>query len=234
MADRTRISRRDVERAILTLGASLLADCATYRSSCPADARRDDPFEGYQFRYLSKLQAVTIAAATEIMVGDCPPVISAVEVAKRADQFLDRIRSVPTARMRVALTALEEFGGILSTLNLKVFSAASLEERRAVLDRLVRASGPRARHHSRHQDAYGVSVLTHMPVYADRSGSSSSSIDRGLAPFAQTGCLIPSQRASDERGDKGGKVDVVVIGSGAAGSVMAYRSRPQRPPGGRA
>ena len=141
MADRTRISRRDVELAILTLGASLLADCATYRSSCPADARRDDPFEGYQFRYLSKLQAVTIAAATEIMVGDCPPVISAVEVAKRADQFLDRIRSVPTARMRVALTALEEFGGILSTLNLKVFSAASLEERRAVLDRLVRASG---------------------------------------------------------------------------------------------
>lgn len=154
-------SRRDFEKALLAYAASFLCGCATYRAACPEERKDGDPFEGYELRYLTRVQAIAVAAAAEVMLSDCPLVISAIEVAKRADQFLDGIRSTATDQMRTALTALEDFASALVEGDPTTFSAQSLQERRRMLDHLVRSPISAERDITR-----VVKMLTVFPYYS--------------------------------------------------------------------
>ncbi|HEY4157832.1 MAG TPA: hypothetical protein VGM29_07030 [Polyangiaceae bacterium] len=123
----------------MSLGTAMLAGCAQYHPACPSD-RNPDPLDGYSPRYLSSAECVTLAAAAEVMIAECPGIISAAEVARRADRLLTAMDAPAGARARLAIAAVESLAGVFS-FELKSFSELSLEHRREVLDKLVHGSG---------------------------------------------------------------------------------------------
>jgi hypothetical protein len=133
------LTRRAFDKGLVTLGTALLGGCAQYHPACPSD-RAKDPLDGFEPRYLSRAECLTIAAAAEVMIATCPAVISAAEVARRADQLLTAMDTPAAKRARLAISVVEDLAGAFS-LELKSFSELSLEHRRVVLDKLVEGSG---------------------------------------------------------------------------------------------
>jgi hypothetical protein len=134
-----KLSRRQFDRHLALFGGVMLAACHEYRPACVHDLE-PDPLEGYEPRFLTRAECLTLAAATEVLVAECPPVISAGEVARRADRFLASLDAPAKSQARLAIAAVEDFGGVLA-LKLKGFSQLSLEDRRTVLDRLMQNRG---------------------------------------------------------------------------------------------
>ena len=159
--DERRISRRDFEiAASATLGAALVGCCHhNYRPACATDIVADDPLEGYQPRYLTRKQCITLAAAAEVMIAACPPVISAIEVARRADQLLANAQAPSAKAMADGLDTIEDFAGLLS-FRFESFSELALHERRDVIQRFVNE-------HGEQRDASRVlKMLTVVPYYS--------------------------------------------------------------------
>jgi hypothetical protein len=155
-----RITRRDFDRgALAALSATLVAGCHDYRPACPADARRDDILDGYEPRFLTRKQCLTLAAAAEVMIAACPPVISAAEVARRADFLLAAAESPSAKRMALALDVIESFAGLFS-FDFRSFSELDLDTRREVIAKFVASPGVE-------RDATRVlKLLTVVPYYS--------------------------------------------------------------------
>jgi hypothetical protein len=134
------MTRRAFEQGLVSSGAALVAACHDYHPACPSDRGSDGSLEGYEPRYLSRAECVTLAAVAEVMIAECPPVISAAEVAKRADQMLTRMDAPAAKQARLAIDVLENLGSA-AALRAGAFSDLDLAARKTVLDRLVRHGG---------------------------------------------------------------------------------------------
>lgn len=162
--DERRISRREFEKAALvTLGAGLagsaVAGCHEYRPACATDAIADDTLDGYVPRFLTRKQCVTLAATAEVMIASCPPVISAAEVARRADQLLANTEAPSAKSMAEGLDTIENFAGLLS-FQFESFSELELKDREEVIKRFVKE-------HGEQRDASRVlKMLTVVPYYS--------------------------------------------------------------------
>jgi hypothetical protein len=145
MADESQpktLTRRDFQLGVVSAATSVAVGCQNYRPVCPTGGgvALDDPFDGYEPLFLSKGQLQTLAAATEAMVADCPLVVSAPEVAKRADQYLAASRAPQAERIKLALTAVEAATSIWF-LKVESFTNLDVAKRREVIEDMVRSRG---------------------------------------------------------------------------------------------
>lgn len=126
-----RWTRRQFELGLVGVGAALAGACHDYRPACPHDRNPDDVLGGYQPVALSRDQCLTVAAAAEAMIAACPPVISAVEIAVRADRLVARMPPATIRNVRLALEVTKSLG----------FAELDLEDRRRALRKAVASRG---------------------------------------------------------------------------------------------
>lgn len=132
------LTRREFELA--GAGAVLAAGCHTYQPACPHDRNQEDVLGGYEPVALKRVHCLTIAAACEVMIAPCPPLISAVEVARRADRLVQRMPPKLVQQIHLALDGIEALAGA-SVFRPGGFSELDLEDRRRALEKAVATRG---------------------------------------------------------------------------------------------
>ena len=125
-------TRRQFDQGLGWLASSLVAACHDFTPACPADSALGDPLDGYEPRFLSRGECFTVAAAAEVLVGPCPPGLSPIGIAKRADSLLARIDAPAARQAKQAVGLLEITTG---------FSKKELDERRRLLSHLIQTRG---------------------------------------------------------------------------------------------
>jgi hypothetical protein len=144
MTIKQELTRRQFGQALVAgtvVAAVGVPGCHDYRASCPSGpAGNTDPLDGYHPLFLGRTECITLAAAAEVLIADCPPVISPGEVAKRADQYLALANNAAARKMKLALLAVEASPAYL-LVGVPTFSSLSLDKRREVVGKLARAEG---------------------------------------------------------------------------------------------
>lgn len=138
------LTRRQFGQALVagTVAATVgVPGCHEHRPNCPSGpAGNKDPLDGYQPLFLGRTECITLSAAAEVLIADCPPVISPGEIAKRADQYLALVNNAAAHRMKLALLAVEASPAYL-LVGVPTFSSLTLDKRREVVMKLARAEG---------------------------------------------------------------------------------------------
>ena len=185
---------------------------------------------GTQGQYLRKRSFKALRAAAEVLVEGENEVLTAQQVAENADGYLASVRSSQKKKVRLALTVLY-FLPLLRTG--RTLPGLSPDRRRAYLE--ARFVAGIAKHKVRFLRIYAKAIIRAASQfsylgyygderswasigflrYRDRPGGRPPAPDDYPAPPVQ---VLPHARAASET-----VYDSIVVGSGAAGSILAYR-----------
>ena len=186
----------------------------------------------YELRYLAPHQHSTLMALAEVLVIGDDELLTPEEVAKNVDDYLEAFPAKGKSKAKLALTGLT----VYPLIRLRPpFALMSPDMRLRFIERCFIADVAERRlpnflRRPLQAMLYGAQQLTFIGYYADPLTADQS----GYVPFSRRGRVPPREETAarlkhldvtEPREIDGDRVeaDVVIVGSGAAGAVLAHR-----------
>jgi len=179
----------------------------------------------YGLTYLGPAEFSTLRALAEVLIDGPDEKVTPTEIAQNVDDYLTRLDARGKGIVKLSYLGLTLF----PLLYLKApFAAMPPAARKAFVEkRFLRAVSRRKIWFRPLREAIqGMIRAAQQFVFLGYYGDRRSYADVGYRPFSERGRTpVPVERAEVETTDAGdvGDADVVVIGSGAAGAILAYR-----------
>jgi choline dehydrogenase-like flavoprotein len=179
----------------------------------------------YRLTYLWPLPYRALLAAAEVLVTDPEQRVPPAEIARRVETFLASFRAHRRWLYRIALSGIQ----LLPLLTLRApFSQLDRDTRRAYLEkRFERGIGQSRISFLKHLKQITVRIALQL-VYAGYYGDARSNSLTGYVKFSDRGVELPAAskpalevKRPDDVGADELEADVCIVGSGAAGSVLA-------------